>query len=480
MKYHTRVCTVRTFLVASAIICTSSAFQIVPTPALFRRDGSSCSAVDPKLPNSFQCASGNNCVSLDNSSSALCCPESSSCDNIQTISCDVSSQNATANPTAGIFTTRLGDKLPQCGDKCCPFGYSCIQQPSGPSICSIIQSTSIVGKTDASSGNTSSSSSASSSATKSATSNTSTTSSTSTSSPSSVSVSAAQVEPQCNKFPIGVFLAGFFPGMFVGAFLMLAWVICSGRHRKPNSRNSSGSSIYKPTISDPIPLDASGGLRTDFLRKTTDRAKSMFSTKSSRNSQQPVPNHWKMPTPPVPNNIPVAPAGLPVTPDRRLAHEPSMESIKVYTPPAGSVQHPNPAAIAPLRGMAAQRFPPTIKNNMGSPFQSPPNNSGNGSNTANRMSSSLRNERGVSVFSGESEFSRENDGPTLTPARYNGGFNPTQRMRSDSREEISRPNTTFTEMLHEAGFPDPMQSPDQHTPAVPKIPEGYAGRNHRL
>ncbi|OAP62222.1 hypothetical protein AYL99_04425 [Fonsecaea erecta] len=480
MKYHTRVCTLRTLLVASNILCTSSAFQIVPPPTLFRRDGSSCSAVDPKLPNDFSCALGNNCISLDNSSSALCCPESSSCDNIQTISCDVSSQNATANPTAGIFTTKLGDKLPQCGDSCCPFGYSCIQQPSGPSICSIILSTSIVGKTDPSPGTTPRSSLASPSATNSATSTASTTKSTSTSSPSSAGVSAAQVEPQCNKFPTGVFLAGFFPGMFVGAFLMLAWVICSGRHRKPNSRNSSGSSIYKPTISDPIPLDASGGLRTDFLRKTTGRAKSMFSTKSNRNSQQSAPSHWKMPTPPVPNNIPVVPAGLPVTPERRLAHEPSMESIKVYTPPTGPVPHPNPAAIAPLRGMAAQRFPLTNKNNMGSPFQSPPNNTSNGLNTPNRMSSTLRDERGVSVFSGESELSAEQDGPTLTPARYNGGFNSTQRMRSESRDEISRPNTTFTEMLHEAGFPDPMLPPDQHTPAVPKIPEGYGGRNYRV
>ncbi|KIW25574.1 polyubiquitin [Cladophialophora immunda] len=49
--------------------------------------------------------------------------------------------------------------------------------------------------------------------------------------------------------------------------------------------------------------------------------------------------------------------------------------IKVYIPPAGSVQHPNPAAIAPVRGIAACLFPPSIQNNMGSPFQSLPNNS---------------------------------------------------------------------------------------------------------
>jgi hypothetical protein len=108
--------------------------------------------------------------------------------------------------------------------------------------------------------------------------------------------------------------------------------------------------------------------------------------------------------------------------------------------------------------MATPRLP-FQNNNMGSPFQTPPNN--NTSTNPNRMSATLRNERGVSVFS---EVSAETDGPTLTPARYDGGFNPTKRA------EVSRPNTTFTEMLHEAGFPDPMSD----TPAVPKIPEGYA------
>ncbi|KIW72257.1 hypothetical protein, variant [Phialophora macrospora] len=359
-------CTVATVLFATAIISTTSAFDstLPPRlPGLLRREDNSCSAVDPKLPSSFTCPTGSNCVSLDTSSSALCCPESSSCDNIQTISCNVASQNATSNPTAGIFTTRLDDNLPTCGTRCCPFGYNCVTDGAGNSVCAIIKSTSIVGKTDASSGNTSSSpTTTTSSATKTATSTTSTTSSTSTS--SAVSASAAQAKPQCNKFPIGVFFAGLFPGMFVGAFLMLGWVICSGRHRKPSSRSSTGSSIsYKPTISDPIPMAGGGGLRTDFLRKTTERAKSMFSTQSNRNSVQYV-NNWKMPTPPVPNNVPVAPSGAPVTPERRLPLESDTESIKVYSPPSGTVRPPNAAHIAPLRGMATQRLP-FQNNNMG-------------------------------------------------------------------------------------------------------------------
>ena len=114
-----------------------------------------------------------------------------------------------------------------------------------------------------------------------------------------------------------------------------------------------------------------GGLRTDFLRKTTDRAKSMFSNKSSRNSMQTAP-HWKMPTPPADATFQGAAAGYPVTPERRLPHESDSESIKVYSPPSAAVQQPYPAHIAPLRGMATQRHPYVNNNNMGSPFQTPP------------------------------------------------------------------------------------------------------------
>ncbi|EXJ81468.1 hypothetical protein A1O3_07760 [Capronia epimyces CBS 606.96] len=454
-----------------AILSSSSASQTTsrssPSSSLLLRrqdDSTSCSSVDPQLPSNFKCPSGTNCVSLDKSSSALCCPEGNICSNIQPISCDIQAQNLTANANSNIFTTRLGDKLPACGAKCCPFGYACIETQSGPPVCNIIADTSKTGETDASSsGSSPTSSSSAASAT------TTTPSSSATIAPAAsatgVSSSAARIEPTCNKFPIGVFLAGFFPGMFVGAFLMLAWVICSGRHRKPSQRNSSGSSIYKPTISDPIPLGSGGGMRTDFLRRTTGRAKSMFSTRSQISPRY-TENHWKMPTPPVPNNVPTVPAGLPVTPERRLGHESSLESIRVYSPPTGTVQPPVPAAIAPLRGMAAQRYPPM--NNMGSPFKTPPNN-----NTM--MNGNRSNERGVSTISGVSELSGHNDHEILSPARYGGDdFTPVKRMRPEGQGVVSRPTTTFTEMLHEAGFPDPVE--EQGTPAVPRIPDGYGVR----
>ncbi|KAL2405920.1 hypothetical protein ABEF95_001244 [Exophiala dermatitidis] len=373
------------------------------------------------------------------------------------------------------MTTRLGDKLPVCGDKCCPFGYACISAQTGSPVCSLITDTSKTGTTDSSSSGRSSTTTTttSPSATKSTTTSTSTPTTT-----SGVSSSAAHLEPKCNKFPIGVFLAGFFPGMFIGAFLMLAWVICSGRHHKPPSqRHSSGSSlIYKPTISDPIPLGSAGGMRTDFLRRTTGRAKSMFSTKSQQISPKYTESHWKMPTPPVPNNVPAAPVGVPVTPERSLAHEASSESIRVYSPPNnnGTVQPPVPAAIAPLRGMAAQRFPFTKTTNMGSPFKSPPNSGDAARYAADRDN----NVRGMSVISGISELSTHNDRDheILSPARYGGdGYTSTKRVRPDAQELVSRPTTTFTDMLHEAGFPDPVY--DGGTPAVPKIPDGYSSKN---
>ncbi|KAI1613959.1 hypothetical protein EDD37DRAFT_651756 [Exophiala viscosa] len=435
-----------------------------------RANSVSCSAtVDPKLPSNFLCPSGDNCISLDSSSSGLCCPDTSNCATIQTITCDIQTQNLTSNPNAAIFTTRLGDKLPTCGSSCCPFGYECVTSSQSP-ICQLIANTSIEGKNNTSTSSTSSSTSSATSSTASKTA-TSTSSTTATSTPLStgVSSSSSAAESTCNRFPVGVFLAGFFPGMFIGAFMMLAWVICSGRHRKPTSRNSTGSSVYKPTISDPIPLD-SGGLRTDFLRKTTDRAKSMFSTNSQITS--PAESHWKMPTPPVPNNIPAA--HLPVTPERRLAHELSSESIRVYSPPSGTgVVMPVPSHIAPLRGMAAQRFQAT---NMGSPFQSPPPTS-NPADTSNSILPTKK-ERGVSTYSGVSSLSEndEQQAQTLTPARYEPtGWTPPKRVRPEGTEEQSRPTTTFTEMLHEAGFPDPIRE-DHGTPAVPKIPNGY-GRN---
>ncbi|KIW42365.1 uncharacterized protein PV06_05924 [Exophiala oligosperma] len=462
----------------SVILSSASAFGMTfqEENTLFqlgKRDDLSCAAVDPKLPSDFKCPSGTSCISLDNSSSGLCCPDNNNCSNIQIVSCNIQTQNLTANANAAIFTTKLSDKLPTCGDGCCPFGYECILSPDGKNVCNLIASTS---KTNVTASSVTTSTASKSSAS-------------STSTPTSTGLSSAVSQTSnCNKFPVGVFLAGFFPGMFVGAFLMLAWVICSGRHRKParasRSSTSSTRSTYKPTISDPIPLGSpSGGLRTDFLRRTTGRAKSIFSTKSQVLSGNST-SHWKMPTPPVPNNVPNATCvPAPVTPDRTLRHELSSESIHVFSPQGNEgVPQPIPAHIAPLRGMSAQRYNPNASNtSMGSPFQSPPKADNMYSDQMARSNIDTQS-RGLSTYSAVSSLHDRDGGhepETLPPARYEPTVSPghwspsvTKRVRIDGAAELeSRPTTTFTEMLHEAGFPDPLNG--HGTPAVPKIPKIY-------
>ncbi|KLU90052.1 hypothetical protein MAPG_09017, partial [Magnaporthiopsis poae ATCC 64411] len=73
----------------------------------------------------FCCQKGETCMSLAGHTTALCCPEGSSCRSFYPISCNISLQNVTANPGAAVVTTELNTPLPRCADGCCPFGYSC-------------------------------------------------------------------------------------------------------------------------------------------------------------------------------------------------------------------------------------------------------------------------------------------------------------------------------------------------------------------
>ncbi|PVH77823.1 hypothetical protein DL98DRAFT_517132 [Cadophora sp. DSE1049] len=76
------------------------------------------------LPNSC-CPSTNTCIPLAGNTTVLCCPSGSDCKEIKPITCDLSQQNVTVNPDAVVQTTLLSGTLLSCGEKCCPFGYSC-------------------------------------------------------------------------------------------------------------------------------------------------------------------------------------------------------------------------------------------------------------------------------------------------------------------------------------------------------------------
>ncbi|KIV94233.1 hypothetical protein PV10_02020 [Exophiala mesophila] len=459
-----------------------------------RQNVDTCTNVDSRLPGAFKCGSGTNCLSLDNGTSALCCPDGNTCNNIATIPCDVTLQDASKNPDATIFTTRTGDRLPTCGSKCCPFGYSCIaSNRDDNSVCSLILGLSKSGRETTSSASSASSSApsaptASSSSTAAATSSRSTTSpptSSSTASTVIASGSSATATKEGNKFPTGIFAGGIGVGILVGILLALIWVIGTGRHKKPDNRNSTGSSTaFKPQISDPIPMQSSG--RTEFLRRTGQRAISIFSSRDSQLPTQndPTQDNWKMPTPPTQNNIHnTAPtsSAYPVTPERRLPRESTAETIKIYSPPTVPAVPPN---IAPLRGMNASRFANDRDNfnerseqgqPMGSPFQTPPGLQSNPANDDRSIYPDDDRVTGQRALSSYSDVSSLHDlsnpgagGPeTLAAARYNGdNVSSSSNAPQNFNTLKSRPTTTFTEMLHDVGFPDPYKI-DEPVPPVP-------------
>jgi hypothetical protein len=375
------------------------------------------------------------------------------------------------------MTTKLDSSLPECGDQCCPFGYTCDLNK--------VQCVLII---DESSLNPSSSSA--STATATSTAGTSLTTFTNpTGSPTAVASngtginSNAPITTQCTRFPGAAVAAGFFPGMLAGALLALLGVICLGKSRHKSSLAASSppskfSSHYRGRSSDGAiigvsdPILISQPARTDFLRRqpemlkrTGTRMKSWFSSKSSPTflgGESPnTQNHWKMPTPPVPDNVPLEPLGatVPVTPERQsrkgrshriVVKQPSMESIKVYSPPSMIATPQNkPTPVKPIRGMASQwRGEESVGDKL-SPFRSPDKDE-------------FRPEHPATTANHRADI--------LSPARYNAEDN-----RGRFREEVgdssnaSRPTTTFTDMLGSIGFPDPGP-----TPAMPEVPRGLS------
>lgn len=525
-------------LLLSSLIAPITAYRRIPTSTnalsfLERRQDqcpdtsfSSCAAVDSKLPSNFCCGAGTKCLSLDKSSSALCCPDGANgCVVIQTISCNIAQQDVSKSNKSPIFTTKLNDNLPKCGSACCPFGYECIMDNNNDPSCKLIVATS----------------KAAPNATNTKPSSTNTTVSIAPSTTIQGIDSTSPLPPAvCTKFSGGTFMAGFFPGMFIGAFIVLAWVICTGRHRNPNKRNSFSSQSEPPKlkISAPVMIDQSA--RTEFLRRSRSRARSFFSSK--RNSQLPASDDHSYRVPVVPTAIPgTMQRNVPVTPPRRLPQE-HEERKEVNSPEA--IVEPTPAVttVAPLRGMSSQRQASEThsRNNsqnekarydaaqvyahtrddsgFGSPFQSPenPSKTENGArNIAKDIASAItNNDRSALAKSqvGQIEGADENTGFKLSPTRYDPKIYKAQNPFSTSKpatvsqpqklrtkpklittnapsnvgnndlkvpQAPSRPETSFTDILDEAGFPaterdaigQVYQNPS--VPNVPKVPHFY-------
>lgn len=110
------------------------------------------------LPDNFCCPSDSSCISLDDDTTVLCCPNGEDCSSVQASSftCDINAYNATAFPTAVVHTTNLTGQLPTCGSYCCPFGYSC----SGDTLCILDNDDTLITATSTSSTTTTATASA--------------------------------------------------------------------------------------------------------------------------------------------------------------------------------------------------------------------------------------------------------------------------------------------------------------------------------
>ncbi|MCJ1341609.1 hypothetical protein MMC09_006905 [Bachmanniomyces sp. S44760] len=146
---------------------------------------------------------------------------------------------------------------------------------------------------------------------------------TSSVSPASSTETPVSLAGHCNAFPATAVLAGFFPGLFLGALLAVLVIICLG-HRRRGQRESGDFGRVSATVSDPIYHEGTA-TRTDFLRRASknkyrsSRVRSLFS-RSPSVAKHPMPEPKEM-----------------KTPESRtgLRKEPSMESIKIYSPPDG-------------------------------------------------------------------------------------------------------------------------------------------------
>lgn len=322
---------------------------------------------DLDLPSNFCCPKSSTCISADESSTLICCPEGKDCTTIQPITCDIQRQNVLLDPSSVIKTTRLSEALSACGKGCCPHGYACENGSC---------------KVDTTSSKTVSSTSTTPSMTTATSEPTPSGSPIATMSATPVpipSLGDSSDDSGCPEFPGGAVAAGFFPGMVAGILMGMAFCYWQNRRQQKNNY-PSGNGHFRHrsddnmilSISDPIPTSAQDSVRTDFLRHHG----------SHENQQEPRSMRERASTrvrsffaPKLTLTVPDA-STMPVTPPQQIypRREPSTESIKVYSP-----IHLNEGNARPSRNINARHSrPPTtfsdmmervgFQNGQGSPF----------------------------------------------------------------------------------------------------------------
>ncbi|KAL8814184.1 MAG: hypothetical protein Q9223_006573 [Gallowayella weberi] len=305
---------------------------------LFSRQTSTCASSGytacnkPGIPSNFCCPSGTTCTAFNDNKSVICCPNGRDCKTISPLTCDLNAQNATTHPSNQLHSTDLTGTLQTCGtNTCCPKGFSCsngdcVMQQAAASSAKPSSSPAAASTSKPTAAPTSTADKPGSTSSKPAT-------------PTSQTSAGAKAgsESHQNNFPIAAVLAGLFPGMLLGALLTVAVIICIGRRRAKREEKDGDFGSVAATVSDPI-YQESNGFRTDFLRRDSktkysnrsSKVRSLFSRSPTlkNNSPDGYGRNILLKTPPNKTRLP------------DLKREPSMESIKIYSPPNGQLQRP--------------------------------------------------------------------------------------------------------------------------------------------
>ena len=213
-------------------------------------------------PPSFCCDQSTTCLPINGTSttSVICCPAGQDCSTIATLTCNITLQDASLFPRTPVHTLNLTETLPQCGDECCPFGYSCHNgacvsvQPNTTGSPKTVSTTSNAGATHSTSSVTLVTSM--------------TTLATQQISATATLLSSNVLPAHGTTFSGRSFAAGFMPGILLGAAL-LAVVLLWLRRRKTTKdiveiSNEKRLPTHRRQISNPI-IHAEYGERTAFF-----------------------------------------------------------------------------------------------------------------------------------------------------------------------------------------------------------------------
>ncbi|ROW11233.1 hypothetical protein VMCG_01320 [Cytospora schulzeri] len=375
-------------LFLTAIPTTSALFGRHVSPSeLFGRAStcgdSSYTQCNQGLPDEFCCPSGESCIVLAGSTTALCCPSGGDCSEIEPIPCELSLEDKSQHPDNVVMTTALAGTLATCGDACCPFGYSCnsagncdmdadqSKKPVTGSVTSSATTSKSTGTSSETIGVTTASDAAATGTADSSGSDKGSATATSGSSASSTDSAAADSTGSgsdsssssggSSSGPSAAIVAGGVVGGIAGAMIlgMLVWFFVkkelkrkdAAKGEKDPGRSSRSSSFGNittsprgpnggpPVISKPI-VSEEGTLRSDFGRKVSPHAGSFgdagdeeeeyekeFGTVGAPVGQEDIPGVYSVPYSPPRITTPRAVSSM------YAAYDYSNEDNDAYQPP---------------------------------------------------------------------------------------------------------------------------------------------------